>query len=284
MRTYRLKQMALAMGLFGVIAAPLAETDAASIELGTAKDFAILGASAVTNTGPTTLEGNLGVSPNSANDSITGFFGTTMNDGPGEVLPGSTIHQNDAVAIQAQLDARAAYVEIAAMGYDQDLSGQDLGGMTLTPGVYRFSSSAQLTGDLILDGDGPFIFQIGSTLTTAPGARVMQTPGSICFCDVFWQVGSSATIDTTTLFAGTILADQSVSFNDGAMLAGRAIALEAAVTMINNRVNIDTNAFKEQVPSYVVPSPTAVGSGLLMLGGLLAGRVVILRRRAAETA
>ena len=281
MRAYRLKQMGLAMGLLGLIAAPVAQTDAASIELGAAKDFAILGASTVTNTGPTTLEGNLGVSPGTA---ITGFFGTTMDDGPGVVLPGSTIHQNDAVAIQAQLDARAAYVEIAAMGYTQDLTGTDLGGLTLTPGVYKFDSSAQLTGDLILDGNGPFIFQIGSTLTTAPGARVLQTPGSDCFCDVFWQVGSSATIDTTTMFAGTILADQSVTFNDEAMLAGRAIALEAAVTMINNRVNIDTNAFKEQVPSYVVPSPTAAGSGLFLFGVLLAGRAVILRRRAAATA
>ena len=256
MRAYRLKQITLAVGLLGLIATPLVEAEASSVDLGDAKDFAILGAETVTNTGPTLLEGNLGVSPGSA---ITGFP-------PG--LVDGTVHQNDGVADQAQIDARAAYTTLENMGSDGNLSGQDLGGMTLTPGVYTFSSSAQLTGDLVLDGNGPFVFQIGSTLTTASGARVMQTPGYDCFCDVFWQVGSSATLGTTTRFAGTILADQSVTFNTGAILAGRAVALEAAVTMDSNHVNIDTAAAKAQDSSFIIPTPSAALAGLGLLGML----------------
>ena len=275
MRTYRLKQMTLVVGLLCLITAPAAETQASSVvDLGGAKDFAILGGQTVTNTGPTTLDGDLGVSPGSA---ITGFFGTNEDDGPG-TFTGSA-HQGDAVAGQAQTDARAAYTDLANMGATQDLTGTDLGGLTLTPGVYSFSSSAQLTGDLTLDGNGPFVFQIGSTLTTAPGSRVMQMPGDDCFCDVFWQVGSSATLDTTTMFAGTILADQSVTFNDEATLAGRAVALEGSITMINNRVNIDTVAMKEEMPSYVVPTPSAALAGLGLLGMLGLSRQ--RRRRAA---
>ena len=218
-----------------------------------AESFAVLGATTVTNTGPTTLTGDLGVYPGTA---ITGFFGTTENDGPG-TFTGSA-HQGDAVAQQAQADALAAYNQLGTVSATQDLSGQDLGGLLLTPGVYEFSTSAQLTGDLTLDGAGEYIFQIGSTLTSASNSSISSINGADPFRDVFWQVGSSTTIGTGTDFGGTIIADQSNTLNTGASVDGRVFALNGAVTL-------DTN-------SIAIPEPTTFS--LLALGAL-----VLLHRR-----
>lgn len=109
----------------------------------------------------------------------------------------------------------------------------DMGGLTLTSGVYFFSSSAQLTGTLTLSGTGNFIFQIGSTLTTASASSIVLENGATA-ANVYWQVGSSATLGTTTAFDGTIIANQSVTLDNGADLAGRALALNAAVTLNDN--------------------------------------------------
>lgn len=199
----------------------------AQSSLGTAQSFAVLGGAAVTNTGPTTVTGDLGVSPGSA---VTGFP-------PGIVL--GTIHVANAVATQAQNDVSTAYNALAGMPCNTVLTGQDLGGLTLTPGVYCFATSAQLTGTLTLDAQGDpnavFIFQIGSTLTTASNARVRIINGGQP-CNVFWQVGSSATLGTTTDFVGSILALQSITLNTGATISGRALARNGAVTMDNNMV------------------------------------------------
>src|SRR6185503_505367 len=159
--------------------------------MGTARSFAVLGASTVTNTGATSITGDVGVSPGS---SITGFP-------PGTVS--GTIHAADATAAQAQVDAAAAYNFLAAETCTTNLTGVDLGSLTLTPGVYCFDASAQLTGTLNLNAAGDpnavFVFLIGSTLTTASNSAVILSGGSPC--GVYFQVGSSATLGTGTQFA-----------------------------------------------------------------------------------
>lgn len=211
--------------------------------LGTAQSFAVLGASTVTNTGPTIITGDLGVSPGNA---ITGF--------PPGIVNGGAIHAADAVALQAQNDVTTAYNALTSQPCTATLTGQDLGGKTLVPGVYCYASSAQLTGTLTLDAQGNpnavFIFKIGSTLTTASGAIVQVINGGSP-CNVYWQVGSSATLGTTTRFVGNILALASISLTTGSTVTGRALARTAAVTMDTNRVS-----FAACTAAIVTPTPT----------------------------
>ena len=201
--------------------------------LGAAESYAVLGGSTVTNTGPSVINGDLGVSPGS---SITGF--------PPGVVTG-TIHSADASALQAQDAVTTAYNDLAGRPATADLTGQDLGGLTLTPGVYSFSSSAQLTGTLTLDAQGNsaavFIFKIGSELTTASSSSVLVTNGGTG-CNVWWQVGSSATLGTATSFAGNILALTSITLTTGANVSGRALARNGAVTLDSNNVTPATCA------------------------------------------
>lgn len=220
------------IGLAAVIMASLFAAPAAFAQapsLGTAESFGVLAGSTVTNTGPTIIQGDLGVSPGTA---VTGFP-------PGTVT--GTIHVNDAVAQQAQADVTTAYNALAGLACNTDLTGQDLGGMTLTAGVYCFSSSAELTGTLTLDAEGDpnaeFIFQIGSTLTTASNSAVEVINGGNN-CNVYWQVGSSATLGTATAFAGNIVALTSITATTGANASGRLLARNGAVTLDSNSVAV----------------------------------------------
>jgi hypothetical protein len=210
--------------------------------LGSAGSFAVLGASTVTNTGATTLGGNLGVSPGS---SITGSGTITLT---------GTIHATDGVAALAQSDASTAFTNLNGLAATAPLNTA-LGG-TLTPGVYRYSSSALLSGALILDFGGAtgqnFVFQIGSTLTTASGSSVsIINAGSND--NVYWTVGSSATLGTSTSFAGDIIALTSVAMQTTAKdSCGSVIALNGAVTM-------DTNTISTTCP-VVNSSGTTIGT------------------------
>jgi type VI secretion system secreted protein VgrG len=198
--------------------------------LGSAQSFAVLGASTVTNVGSSTISGNLGVYAGSA---VTGFP-------PGAVTNG-TIHITDGVAQQAQIDERFAYNALALLPSTFNETGIDLGGLTLSPGVYKFTSGAQLTGALTLDfGGNPnalFVFQIGSTLITGSGASVSVINGTATD-GVFWQVGSSATLGSSTTFVGNILALANISMDSTAKIeCGRAFAQTGGVTLITNTIS-----------------------------------------------
>jgi ice-binding like protein len=237
----------LALMAFSLLAALALVSSAqaqAPVLLGTADDFAALGATTVTSTGPTVVNGDLGVSPGTA---VTGF-------GPGTVY--GTIYSAGAVAAQAQSDLTAAYEDAASRVCQEDLTGSDLGGMILTQGVYCFSSSVGLTGTLTLDAQGDpsavFIFQIGSTLTTASASTVSLINGAQS-CGVYWQVGSSATLGTTTTFSGNVLALTSNTATTGVTIDGRLLARNGAVTLDSNTI---TRAQCAAVP--VVPDPVPV--------------------------
>jgi len=232
--------------------------------------FAVLGGSTVTNTAtPTIVTGNLGVSPGSA---VTGF--------PPGIVTGGTIHAGDFVAAQAQTDLTVLYNDLATSVCNADLTGQDLGGLTLTPGVYCFSTSAQLTGTLTLDAQGDsnavFIFKIGSTLTTASASSVLLI-NSASSCGVFWQIGSSATLGTGTALAGSIVALSSITLNTGASLNGRALARNGAVTLDDNNVAVCSGG-----PSLPAAVPTLSAWAMIVLIGLLIlSGLAAMRRRAA---
>jgi len=194
---------------------------------GTAGNFAVLGGSTVTNTGASVLTGDLGLSPGT---SITGF--------PPGVVHGA-VHRTDDVALQAKQDLVTAYDDAAGRASNATISA-DLGGRTLTPGVYRGASSLQLTGSLTLDGQGDpnavFIFQAPSTLITGSASDVILI-GAAQACNVVWQVGSSATLGTGSSFTGNILALQSITLNHGATVDGSTLARNAAVTLDQNTIS-----------------------------------------------
>lgn len=216
-----------------------ANAHAAAILSPELKSFAVLGAAAVTNTGATTLTGNLGVSNNSSLTGITGFFGTLSNDGPG--LASGTVHQGDAFATLADSQLTLAKSSLALMGVGTTL-GSDLTGLTLTSGTYTVSAgTTNLTGALTLDGGGNanayWLFRMPSTLITSSSSFI-SVINSGSGAGVFWDVGSSATLGANSTFVGNILASASITMNSGVTIScGRALAHTGAVTMIGDTVN-----------------------------------------------
>jgi len=197
-----------------------------AVYLGSAGSYAVLAGSTVTNTGLSIVNGNLGVWPGTA---VTGF-------GPGKV--NGTEDAGDVAAQHAQASLNIAYNDAAgrtSVGIVA-LAG-DLGGRTLTPGLYKSTSTLAITGALTLHGNGVYIFQIASGLTVSSGGSVVLSGGATS-ANVFWQVGSSATLGTTADFKGTILALTSISLATGATLDGRALAQHGAVTLDTNGVTI----------------------------------------------
>jgi len=224
----------------------------AQIALGpTVSTFGVLAGSTVTNSGPTVITGNLGVSPGTA---ITGITGIAPG-GPGTVI--GTIHSADAFAGLAQSELTAAYNAAAGAAVTATKAG-DLGGQTLPPGVYMSTSTLGITGTLTLDAGGnpnaQFIFQIASALTTATSSSVVLINGANA-ANVFWQIGSSATLGTTSAFAGNILALSSISLGTGAVLQGRALARNGAVTLLSNPV---TSPAGPGTPPPPTPAPSSL--------------------------
>jgi Ice-binding-like len=237
----------------------------AQISLGpTVSTFGVLAASTVTNSGATTVTGNLGVSPGTA---ITGFNGFGAG-GPGMVT--GTIHSADAFALQAQNELTAAYNTAAGLP-SNGLNPPDLGGTTVFPGVYTSSSTLGITGTVTLDGQNNpnsiFVFQIGSGLTTATGSNVVLINGASA-ANVYWQVGSSATLGTSSSLSGNILAQASISFGTGASLMGRALARTAAVTLLGNLITSPGGPGGGPGPGGT-PSPIPAPSSLLLVGTAL---------------
>jgi hypothetical protein len=253
-----------------VAAAQGAANAAIAPPLGSAANFAVLAATTVTNTGPTVLTGDLGVSPGTA---VTGFPPGTSG----------TVHPGDAVAATAQTDLTAAYNNAA--GQPPTTTGLSaIANQTLTPGVYNASSSLLVNGTVILDGQGNqnavFIFQMGSTLTTASASGIELINGAQP-CNVFWQVGSSATLGTGSTFAGTILAQASITVTTGDTVAGSMLARTGAVTLDDDTVTAPICSQTVASP-LVSPTGAAAAAGISGLAGL--GWFLVRRRKAAAIA
>ena len=196
--------------------------------LGGASGFRVLAGSTVTNTGPTSIDGDLGVSPGSA---VTGF--------PPGTVSGSIFTTTPGPAATAQSDLTTAYNDLAGRPPGTAVAG-NIGGQTLGPGVFTSTSSLAISsGDLTLtalgDPNAVFIFQIPSSLTVTTGRRVILAGGAQP-SNIYWQVGSSATLGTNTFFSGTIMAEASITLQTGASLQGRALARTGGVTLESNVV------------------------------------------------
>jgi hypothetical protein len=234
-----------------VLVAPGASAAVMPVPLGTAASFVVLAGAGVTNTGPTTLNGDLGTFPT---PSVTGAGSMTIT---------GTNHAGDAVTQGAKDALGTAYNNAAGQGPATPIAA-DLAGQTLAPGVYNSASSIGLTGALTLNGGGDpravFVFQAGSTLTTASASQVLLVNGAQA-CNVFWQVGSSATLGTGSVFRGSILALTDITVTTAATLEGRVLARNGAVTLDTNTITRPQCAAGTSPTATATPSPTATPTG-----------------------
>jgi len=236
-----MRRSAISLGLAALVlliwpATAFAATDPL---LNTAGNFAVLSGAGMTNTGPSWITGAIGAST----AGITGFP-------PGTAGPR---HIGDSAYTTAETDLVGTFTRAAAEPTTTDYSNVNLGGLTLGPGVYNQSTAPTLTGTLTLSGGGIYVFKIGSTLVTATGARVSLINGAQP-CDIFWVVGSSATIAVSTTFVGNIMALAQIAMQTGATLNGRALARTAAVTLDTNRIIQPSGCAGSFTQSFPVPA------------------------------
>jgi hypothetical protein len=211
-----------------------AQASQSSVVLGAASTFGVLAGSTVTNTGLTSITGDVGVS---AGSEVTGF--------PPGVVSGGAIHASDTAASQAQLALTTAYNNLAGRSTSPVSVSGNLGGSTLAPGLYKSTSSLEISsGDLTLDAKGNanaiFIFQIASTLDVTSGRKIVLIGGAKA-ANIYWQVGTSANLGSTSVFKGSILADQSISLQTGANVEGRLLARIGGVTLQANTITVPSN-------------------------------------------
>lgn len=244
----------LAIGMLS--AGPAYAAGPAPVGLGTAAPFAVLAGTAVTNTGSTTITGDVGISPGTA-AAVTGFPPGTYS---------GTLHAADAVAVQAKTDLATAYT--VAAGLPATATHATLGGLTLPGGVYNAGGAVlDLTGTVTLDGQNDpssvWVFQATSSLTTASSSSVNLINGANP-CNVFWQVTSSATLGSGSTFVGTIMALTSITMANGVTVHGRALARNGDVTLIGDTINNTCSAVAGPTPTpgaSVTPAPGAGASG-----------------------
>jgi len=230
---------------------PVAAGIVPTVQMGTAANYSVLAATTVTNTNLSVLSGSVGLSPGS---SVVGFP-------PAIVLPPATIEAASAATLQAQVDLTTAYLDAAGRGVEFTQTNPDLVGQLLVPGVYAASAKAplELSGQLVLDGQGDptavFVFQTDSTLITSSASTIALINGA-SECNVFWQVGSSATLGSGSLFVGNILALTSITVASSAVVHGRALAR-------NGAVSLDNNVFEQPscAPSTATVAPTTTIAG-----------------------
>src|SRR5665213_2912986 len=220
---------------------------ATAVPLATADSFAVLAGAGITNTGPTTITGDVGTFP------------TTSISGAGSMTINGTNHAGDAVTQQAQNDLVTAYNNAAGQGPTIPVAA-DLAGLTLTPGVYNSASSLGLSGALTLNAAGDpnavFVFQAGSSLTTSSGSQINLINGAQS-CNVFWQIGSSATLGTGSTFRGTVIAMTSITVTTDASVDGRVLARNGAVTLDTNTIARSTCAAAAPTPAPTPAPPVA---------------------------
>jgi type VI secretion system secreted protein VgrG len=249
-------RVGVVVAALGVLVAIPASAQAATapVPLGTAKSFVVLAGAGVTNTGKTTLNGNVGTFPTKA---ISGLSTLTLN---------GTNHAGDAVTQGAKKDLTTAYTAAAGAGPTKAIP-VELGGKTLQPGVYS-GGALGLTGTLTLDGgnnpDAVFIFKAASTLITASASRVKLV--NVNPCNVFWQVTSSATLGTGSKFVGTIMALTDINLTTGATLSGRALARNGAVTLQANTISLPRCS-----QGTTTPAPTGNQVSTVPAGGVQTG-------------
>ncbi len=234
------------------------------VPLGTTATYSVLAGAGVTNTGNSVLAHDLGTHPTPA---ITGFP-------PGQV--GGAIHAADAAALQAKSDLLVAYNNAAGQAVDFALPAGIGGGPALLPGVYHATAGVGITGDLILDGQGSsdavWVFQIPESLTTATSSRILLTNGASA-CNVFWQIGEDASLGVTTSFVGTLMAENSITVNQGTNVEGRLLAQVGSVTLNNNRIFLG-NCAASTTGGATAGTTTGATAGTTTSGGLLGGGLV----------